>query len=343
MIWFFNKESDADKQARQRQQATVAALDAGGLPPIAVERLERERALGGSFFASDLSCREYLLLQEMKVQTLGQVMGTAFYKVRYGGLGMRGYQTTTEELHDLTLVQMEARHKAVSRLQQEAALLGAHGVVGVRLLGKNHSWSGALTEFTAIGTAVRVPGMQDGRTPFTSALNGQEFWQLCNAGYEPRGLVMGASCYYIYTDPTTRSRMRNWWGGNNTKNQELEIYTKGITTAQHKAMGRLENEVEHLGADGAVGMTIDMDVEEIEYEVNDTRYIDLLCNFVLIGTAVRLAPGAESKAKTRTLLCLDLATRSYRSLESTGSYDGSGFAFQGESLADDDDNFDDDE
>ena len=42
----------------------------------------------------------------------------------------------------------------MERLKQEAALLGAHGVIGVRLEVGGYDWAENALEFTAIGTAV---------------------------------------------------------------------------------------------------------------------------------------------------------------------------------------------
>lgn len=331
-MFFFKKESEEDKQAKLRQEAAVKALEAGDLPPIALERLERERALGGKFFSSDLTCREYMLLKELGVQTLGQVMGTCFYKIGFNRVG--SWSTSTGELTELTHAQHTSRLRAVERMQKEAAMLGAHGVVGVHLKRVNHGWSGGLTEFTAYGTAIRIPDWPEGKTPFTSSLNGQEFWQLHKAGYEPLGLVMGVCAYYMYTDISTRNAMRNWWGGNNNNNQEIELYTQGFYRGRHLAMSRLTMELGELRADGAVDMTIEPHLQEIEYEVNDTRYIDLLLNFVAMGTAVRAVPLKDRGELRKPLLVLNLANGKFGKLGSTADSDGEAFAYQGETLAD---------
>ena len=84
-MWLFRKETDEEKQQKQRQQEAVDALNRGEIPPIAKERILHENAQGRNFFSSDLTTREYLLVREAGIQTVGQVMGTAFYKVGFWG------------------------------------------------------------------------------------------------------------------------------------------------------------------------------------------------------------------------------------------------------------------
>jgi uncharacterized protein YbjQ (UPF0145 family) len=70
------------------------------------------------------------------------------------------------------------------------------------------------------------------------------------------------------------------------QNQELTQYTQGYQLARHLAMSRLTEDIRKHGAEGAVGMDIDTDIEDIEYEVNDTTYHDLLAHFVAVGTSI---------------------------------------------------------
>jgi uncharacterized protein YbjQ (UPF0145 family) len=310
-MWPFGKESAEDKRKRELQELTVSALERGELPPIARQRLEERKALGSEFFTSDLSTREFLLCREAGFETLGQVMGSCFYKV-----GFRGYYNRrwsgTGELANLTYAQSEARRLAVSRMEQEAQLLGATGVLGVRLNMRGYDWSSGLMEFTAFGTAVRVPGWQSHDQIFSSDLNGQEFWQLYRAGYRPKGLAFGVCCYYIFTNVQALKQMVNWWGGSKP-NQEVDHYTQCFLNARHLAMKRFTADLQRHGADGSVGVAVDYDLEQIEYEESST-YKDVLLSFTALGTAIakdRQAPPAQPPG---TLLCLNLASGSQRLL-----------------------------
>jgi uncharacterized protein YbjQ (UPF0145 family) len=303
---FFNwgKKSDEEVEREQRSKATVAALEAGGIPVQARERLERERALGSNFFSSDLSAREYLLARETGLQVVGQVMGTSFFNVSYLGLS-RGRWRSTGELFDISRAQLDARRLAISRMKQEAQILGATGVIGVRIQGGHHEWSQRMVEFTAVGTAVRVPGVEL-KEPFTSALSAQEFWLLHNAGYIPVGVALGVCSYYMYTDQRTQNMLYSFFGGNNFNNQEVPLYTEGFQAARNESMNRLSNDIYEHRADGVVGMDVDYSMEHIEYEINERTYHDLIAHFVAMGTSVNYRPEAQKRAQS-PLLCINLS------------------------------------
>ena len=55
----------------------------------------------------------------------------------------------------LTRAMYEARELAMTRMEEEADLLGADGVVGVRLVFKQYAMDEGVLEFQAIGTAIR--------------------------------------------------------------------------------------------------------------------------------------------------------------------------------------------
>lgn len=310
-MWPFARESEADKRKRELQEKTVQALERGELPPIARQRLEERKALGSNFFTSDLSTREYLLCREAGFETLGQVMGSCFFKI-----GFRGYYNRrwsgTGELANLTYAESEARRLAISRMEQEAALLEATGVLGVRLTMRGYDWSSGLMEFTAFGTAIKVPGWKADEQMFSSSLNGQEFWQLYRAGYRPKGLAFGVCCYYIFTNVQALKQMVNWWGGSQP-NQEVDHYTQCFLNARHLAMKRFTADLQKHNADGGVGVTVDYDLEQIEYEESST-YKDVLLSFTVIGTAISQDRQAAPVQPPGTLLCLNLATGSQRLL-----------------------------
>ena len=308
-------EAADDKSRREAHEATQRALERGQLPYRARQRLEAQRQRDDRFFTSDLTVNEYLLTREAGYEPIGLVMGTAFYKVSFWGY-FNSYRTSTGELTNLSQAQLAARSLAIARLQQEAMLLGAHGVIGVRLQLGGYDWSARTVEFTAIGTAIRIPNRDPDPHPFTSDLSGQEFWQLHQAGYYPRGLVLGICSYYVHTDWNTRNMTRGGFlGRGSSQNQEITPYTQGFQRARHLATERLTADIRKHGAEGAVGMHIDMGIEDIEYEVNDTKYHDLLAHFVAVGTAI--VHDAQPKAGDRQapLLYYDLASGKVAPLE----------------------------
>ncbi len=280
----------------QSALAKPASRQTGAPFAIAHHRFDQQQRIskqsGKSFFSSDLSTNEYLLMREAGCDPLGLVMGTSFYQVGFYR-NLWGYRSRTGEVEALTQAQLAARELAVSRLQQEAALLGAHGVIGVRLKKSRGSWGFGRVEFTAIGTAIRISGRPLPPLPFTSDLSGQEFWQLRQAGYFPRGLVFGACSYYVHSDRTTRQLMNpSLWNrlfGQGRRNQELVQLTQGFQDARELAILRLTRDLNHLGAQGAVGMQIEMSQEVIVYQPRSLSSILFQLFLFGIGVAVAIA------------------------------------------------------
>jgi len=97
------------------------------IPKHAHERLADARRR--DFFTSDLSVSEFLLVREAGFDPVGLVMGTSIYQV-----APNVPKTTTGcELVDTTKALYHARELAMTRMEDEAAELGADGIVGVRL------------------------------------------------------------------------------------------------------------------------------------------------------------------------------------------------------------------
>jgi uncharacterized protein YbjQ (UPF0145 family) len=304
--WGKNKSEDELRQEAIQKQS-LENLKNGGIPVKAIERIERELALGKGFYSSDFSVREHLLAQEAGLTVVGQVMGSSFFNTSFFGL-MRSRWRQTGELVDLTRTHMEARKLALSRMTQEAEMLGATGIIGVRLKAKMNDWSSRLTEFTAIGTAVRIPGHPPGK-PFCSDLSVQEFWQLHRAGYVPAGLALGMCSYYMYTDYATERMLYSFWGMNATSNMEVPLYTQGFQNARETAMQRLTQDIYDHKADGVVGMHVSFDLEDVEYESNDRTYHDLIAHFTAIGTSINYRPDLKPAPVPPPMMVLSLAGR----------------------------------
>ncbi len=310
--WFrsWEEQREKDKELSRRQEAAIAALSGGDIHPRARERIERENALGKKFFSSDLTVREFLLCREAGLETIGQVMGSCFYNVSLigaigGTLGLTqssyqsdhyyssfgSLQQSNGELQAITEAQLKARRLCVDRMLLEAHLMGAHGVVGVRVKATNFNWTTRMTEFTAMGTAVRVPGLDNRGKVFTSDLNGQEFWQLYKAGYTPVELSFGVCSYYVRCDRATRrlidpTAFDVLLGGSTWNNQEIEPFSQGFYDARHMAMNRLLADGQAVHADGVVSMEVDYTMQTVEYEVSSLRYHDMVLHFIATGTSI---------------------------------------------------------
>ena len=269
-------------QAQQEMEASLRSLEAGGLPIQAQRRLSEETEADHKLFSSDLSTKEFALTLDTGYQPLSQVMGSSIYHVGWQYTLSYPRVTASYELTTVTNAHMHAAQLALGRLEQEAALLKAHGVIGVRFSLRNYEWGSDLVEYTAIGTAIRLPNAPLFPRPFLSDLSGQEFWTLFQAGYLPVGIVMGYCSYCVSSGWVLNQVLRSW------NNLEVVDYTQAIYTARHLAMSRLEAMARSFNAVGVVGVHIGFDRRENEYErENDpTTYRDLMIHFSAIGTAI---------------------------------------------------------
>jgi uncharacterized protein YbjQ (UPF0145 family) len=100
------------------------------LPKHAQERLADMRAR--KLFTSDLSVSEFLLVKEAGFEPLGLVMGSSLYQITPTLPKLAPGQPGCE-LTAMTRALYHARELAMNRMEEEAAALGADGVIGVRL------------------------------------------------------------------------------------------------------------------------------------------------------------------------------------------------------------------
>jgi len=244
------------------------------IPAHATERLVemRGRDEANRLFTSDLSTSELLLVKEAGFDPVGLVVGSSIYHVGY----QQSAWSQNQEMTVLTQAMYHARELAMDRMEQEAADLGADGIVGVRLEVNHKEWGHNIAEFVAIGTAIVHRGdphrykNKHGR-PFTSDLSGQDFYVLLRSGYRPLGMVMG-NCVYHVAVQSFGSFMRNF-----SQNTELTQYTQALYDSRELAMERMQKEAEDLGAKGIVGANI--------HERTHTWGAHVI-EFFAIGTAV---------------------------------------------------------
>jgi uncharacterized protein YbjQ (UPF0145 family) len=227
-----------------------------GIPQDALRRLSAMRpGQETSMFTSDLSVNEFLLVREAGFRPLGLVFGSSIYHVGF----QAGRWSKNQELVTLSGAMYHARELAMARMEAEADVLGADGVVAVRLEIDFKEFGSNLAEFTAIGTAVKADtaAAPDGfgwkpntGKPFTSDLSGQDFWTLLQAGYAPLGLVMGTCVYHIAHQKFSQSF------NNIGQNVEIPQFTEALYDARELAMSRMQAEGEALHAEGIVGVNL---------------------------------------------------------------------------------------
>jgi uncharacterized protein YbjQ (UPF0145 family) len=114
----------------------------------------------------------------------------------------------------------------------------------------------------------RLAEMRPGQATslFTSDLSVNEFLLVREAGFRPVGLVLGSSVYHV------GFQLGRW-----SRNQELTVLTQAMYHARELAMARMEAEADQLGADGIVGVRLEIEFKEFGSD---------LAEFIAVGTAV---------------------------------------------------------
>lgn len=310
-LWKRSSPEEIQRRLQEQQEAAASsqALEAGGLPLKARQRLSEEVEAGHPLFTSDLSVNEFLLTREQGYQPLSQVMGSSIYQVGWQYVRQYSWGTQMMEMDTLSRAHQHAASLALSRLEQEAKLLGSHGVIGVRFTRRRYEWGSNLLEYTAIGTAIKLPGRPLIAHPFLSDLSGQEFWTLLQAGYYPAGVVTGYCSYYVSLGSNLTQQIQGWGSWNSGSNQEIGPFTQGLYDARHLAMSRATDMAKKQGALGIVGMHIENDRQISEYETDNPqrKFLDLTIHFAVLGTSIiSLKKDHTTPAPKQGLAMIDL-------------------------------------
>ncbi len=232
---FFNPDGGGEGSADGvDEEESLARIEAGGIPVEAELRLDSLRGQGG-LFTSTLGVSEFMLLSELECVPVGQVLGASVHQVgwQYLPASAQWGGEVFCSLDGLSRAWDDARWRAFARLIQEASLLEADAVVGVRLRRGEHSWARHTVDYVVSGTAVRGSGPGAAGRPVLSDLSGQEYWKLVRAGWAPAGLVASTAVFSVSQSSRTRWRQRF----SVTRNQELSGPTRGFAAARDVRSG----------------------------------------------------------------------------------------------------------
>lgn len=198
--WSQNAEFDvltqamynARELAMSRMRAEAARLNADGIVGVkinmqeyiwgeeilefiatgtAVRSLTAEgahRAPNGQPFTSDLSGQDFFRLLAAGATPVAFVLGVCVYHIAHQSfMQMMRQAGQNQEMVLFTQGVYEARELALDRMQAEAELAGASGIVGVTSTVEDYIWGEHATEFLATGTAIRRLS-QEHRLPETT-------------------------------------------------------------------------------------------------------------------------------------------------------------------------------
>lgn len=271
------------------------------------------RAAADGVRTSLLSADGLAGLEAAGFEMVGEVLGTAVMQIGFSGyggcgwspgLGGGGYYGGPSSVsrasrwsgyEPYAKAVRQGRDTALNRMLQEAAALGADGVVGVKFT--DERMEGQKREFMALGTAVRSRGKQRPKIPFCTDLGGQDVAKLMAAGWVPSGIAYGISIAVRHDDWRTQSQT-GWMAGNT----EVSGYTELLTHVRSQARKDFAAMAAKLGGDAALLSGLWSHVWPIEVGENHTDHV---AECVVVGNAIARFH-AGSKATTSSLTILPL-------------------------------------
>jgi uncharacterized protein YbjQ (UPF0145 family) len=271
---------------------SLEMLSQGGVPLRARRRIAEMHASERPLTTSTLTPSETLVARATGLEAISQVMGSSVYHVGWNNYVSYG----GGELTALTAAYEQARSLALSRMSQEASMLGAHAVVAVRLESRHHVWAEHCVEFTAIGTAVRVAGMEPMQWPALTFMQADELFKLHNAGYWPTGIAMG-NCFWY--EPHADCASEGSW-----LTSPLPTHNRAVFQAREHSVQRFRESARKLNAHGVLGVRVRRFIRDGEYEANNSQHNSFLLELMLLGTAV--VRRGDAKPPSRPFIVMDL-------------------------------------
>lgn len=262
----------------------------------AAEVLAKPHHAGGSGVTSDLSIDEALLLHSIGWEPVDLVFGSALTSVPLGAWNWgQGEIAVASSSHDM------AFRAASSRLTQQCARAGGHGVVGVHIDVEVHRLH---IDVELVGTAVRPIGSGTAATSFASDLPARDFVLLGRAGWRPVGLAFGASFAYVPRRGVgTVVRQKS-------QNVELTNFTEAMYSARELAMERLQGSALAMRARGIV---------DVKVTEGPMRFASHAIAFTAWGTAIRLDAEAHQHLQPGAVLPLDDAVSQFEATALRGN------------------------
>jgi uncharacterized protein YbjQ (UPF0145 family) len=154
------------------------------------------------------------------------------------------------------------------------------------------------TSTEGVPAAGRARLEQNKRGLFTSDLSVNEFLLVKEAGFDPLGLVVGSSIFHI------GFQQSNW-----KTSQEMTVLSEAMYSARELAMTRMEEEADQLGADGIVGVRL---------EVGRYDWGEHMAEFIAIGTAIKHRDGELHRAPNGRPFTSDLSGQDFWTLLRSG-------------------------
>jgi uncharacterized protein YbjQ (UPF0145 family) len=263
------------------------------IPPAAQARLQ-QAAQSGAPATAFTNYSEYLMLDQMGFEPIGAVMGLSV--VHLGQFQLAGIKQPVELEAYSRAISMGLLN-ALSRLQQEAGMLGADGVL--LKSADEHSFDAEEHQYAVRGTAVRFrsqPGAlrTRGNAPFVCPSPVITIYQMLKHGLAPVSMGYGVCVYHVPHRSLRQSI------GQTFANTEVPVFTEGWYTGRAIALSRLQAQVEQFGAD----LVLNVDVRE-----QAEAFGEHTAEFRAVGTGWAHRPGVEQLIPDIDLTAMSIIER----------------------------------
>ncbi len=282
-----------------------------GLPQVALDRIARASASGVR--TSLLSVPSAVSARVVGLNPVGEVMGCIVQHLGWQGWAGCGYWRGPTSLQTTQFGSYRpyvdaVRHgydTALRRLSDEAVMLGADGVIDVRISVStldrdNH-------EFVALGSAVRLGDQRSGTgtlpaalpVPFLTELGGADVAKLMLAGWMPTSIVYGIALAIRHDDWPTYSQTQRW------ANAEVTGFTELTNHVRHQARQVVTAQAAQRAAGGVLITSSGMRVWEQE---PSDGHRDHLAEARMFGTGIVRFPRPGVRPGPPPLTYLPLRT-----------------------------------
>ncbi len=259
-------DPEAGRRSLERQAMWEQALAQNRLPGFVADRL-KGAASGAMPWMATMTPAELLVMRSHGIRPVATVTGTC--ALHYGFSWTRGHA--------------EGWRTAAARLVEEAALCNANAVIDVKMRTTNLGL-GSITDYTLVGTAVKIEGLPPSRHPVVTTVSAIEFARLLEAGIVPVNIVVGAHIEFL-----TNFRA----GPLNTaapvddtmislKNYDLSLLGNFLQHVRTQSMSDLRQHAREYG-NGVLAPTHFSELQKIHSAAEGTRYLG---RSIAIGTVV---------------------------------------------------------
>lgn len=217
-----NLDPSAQAAADRRHYEILNALQRNEVPPSTRGRLKAARQ-GHAPWIATLTPAELLLMRSHGIKPIATVSATCW--LHYGWSWTEGHAQGWET--------------ALQRLREEAVAAGANAVLDVKMRTVELDVEDSM-DFTLVGTAVRIEGLQPSHQPVIATVPALEFVKLLDADVVPVGIAIGA--HYEW--------MADWRGATNLQwmgNIECAALTRHWEGVRKQAQAQLRRSAQRQG------------------------------------------------------------------------------------------------